>query len=786
MNIELKKINWAAGQSATEPQIMTLEVRKQIESNYTVITDGLQVLSDGTIFNPPTIKGLEENTGYVFRVSNNNPAGGQIEMVFNTPQELTTTAVTKKYYHNSELIYAAPGGGFRDATLPPKVGAYYSLENTLADWFGNYTPAVLTGTPVWQKANDLIGMKISGTTDKIEMPSVNLPLFTSKYGVGVHFFVAAADLPTTGEWPLLSCETTTGNGVYIYVDAATKKVHWRQKNGNVTEEIISTNVINTDSWNKVVVFRAANIALSQLWLNYFNTFTGSFSIASVYTVTTETDALLVGREPVNNSVATGGIFRSVYYTTVDLDNNIAGKYQDPPYPVGILENPADSQDKYRILRKNMIVLNNDRIVCTVPPDAPVGVRKFYIENSSGVTAPVNIEILAMTKAAGTLAINFATDTNAATLFQQQYFGMAKAWGGANGGVSPENVYLQNNTLVFEAHGDLYDGTLQGYNRDGSLKIHDIPQDPAFGEPWTKRVGAVISSKEYCGYGRYIVEAKLPTDIGVAPAFWTFHYGEVYPQDPRYEQLLAQGLHRQGSFGDGYYVVENNEIDIELPSHNSMYVFATTAEMITPNYNIVWAGEKVAVAEDPDPSKNGTWQLTNAAAPNLLSSWTKINDEIQLIYQPRKDNMKCNNWKGELGAGNGFTFGTDPFQDEFFAMLTSIGKNVWDGTFHEFRFDWYANRVAFFVDGQQVQVNTHFVPDVPGRWTLGLWFPSQPDPVKPWLVRPTGGWAGSVANWKYQKMFVKRISHEPFSDAVAGGTNRLVGETYPFDGYKNFE
>jgi hypothetical protein len=779
MNVELTKINWAPGEPASEPQLMTLKVRKQSDPDeaihYTTITTGLQVLTDGTIFNPPLIQGLEENTAYVFRVINNNAAGGLLDMVFHTPEELTTTPVEKKYYHNSELIYASPGAAFRDAALPPKNGAYYSFESTLADWFGNYPAAMLTGTPVWQKANDLIGMKITGPADRIEIPQINLTVLSSKYGLGIHFFVA--DLPTTGICPLLTCQTSSGDGVFIYINAATQKIHWRQQNGSTVEEIISTNTINTNSWNKLLVFRSTN---SQLWLNYFNTFTGSFTSSGTYT---ESEPLLVGSDDV--ITATGFIFRNLYYTNIDLDNNIAGKYMDPPYPIGILENPADSQDKYRIYRKNMIVLNNDRIVCTVPPDAPIGVRKFYIENSSGVTAPINIEILPFEKA-GNLSVNFATDSNAAQLLKQQYFGMAKAWGGANGGVSPNNVYLQNNQLVFEAHGDLYDGTLQGYNRDGSLKVHDIPGDPAYGLPWTKRVGAVISSKSYCGYGRYIVEAKLPADIGVAPAFWTFHYGEVYPQDPRYEQLLAQGLHRQGSFGDGYYVVENNEIDIELPSHNSMYVFATTAEMITPNYHIVWAGEKVAVAEDPDPAKNGTWQLTNAAAPNQLSSWTKVSDAVQRIYQPKKDNMKCNNWKGELGAGNGFTFGTDPFQDEFLAMLTSIGKNVWDGAFHEFRFDWYANRVEFYVDGVQVQVNNHFVPDIPGRWTIGLWFPSQPDPEKPWLVRPTGGWAGPVANWKYQKMMVKRISHEPFSDAVAGGSNRLFGETYPFDGFKNFQ
>ncbi len=53
------------------------------------------------------------------------------------------------------------------------------------------------------------------------------------------------------------------------------------------------------------------------------------------------------------------------------------------------------------------------------------------------------------------------------------------------------------------------------------------------------------------------------------------------------------------------------------------------------------------------------------------------------------------------------------------MLSSIGKNVWDGEFHEFRFDWYADRVEFYVDGEIIQVNRHFVPDVRADGTLAF-------------------------------------------------------------------
>lgn len=778
MNFELKKINWETGQAPSQIQLMTLRVRKESddESSFITIADNLQVYIDGTILNPPQITGLENDTRYVFSISNNNPAGGSFSTGFITPKELSAVSLTKAYYPNSELR-SSNGSGFRSSTLPPKTGAYYGLDNSLTDWFENYSNITLSGAPVWKKAQDQIGISLTSPADHVQAPA-HLQLehtVKTKYALGIHFYVVPENLPATGIWPLITFGT--GDGVMLYVNCETMKIHWRQQNGSIVEEIISTNSINTGAWNKVVVFRAGNIAASQLWLNYFNTFTGALTTASIPSLENAVPPLYIG--------SPGGIFNKFYYPTYDLDNNIAGKYMDPPYPLGILEEYNNPQHKYYIYRKNMIVLNDAQIICTIPPEVPAGRWLYSIQTNSGILPQSEINILPLAKLQWPSDIDFSTNNAAGSDLVQHYYAMAKSWGGANGGVSPENIYMQDNLLVMEAHGDIYDGTAQGYAKNGTPKLHDIPADPLYNQPWTTRVGAVLTSKEYCGYGRYIVEAKLPPEIGVAPAFWTFHYGEVYPQDPRYEQLLAQGLHRQGSFGDGYYVVENNEIDIELPSHNANHIFATVAEMLTPNYHIVWEGETVAVAEDPDPVNNGTWRLNNAAAPNILSSWSKVNNDIQRLHQPRKDNIKCNNWKGELGGGNGFTFGTDPFQDEFLSMLTSIGKNVWDGAFHEFRFDWYANRVEFYVDGEMIQVNSHFVPDVPGRWTVGLWFPSQPDPEKPWKVRPAGAWAGPSANWRYQKMFIKRIAHLPFTDEEAGGANRLVGETYPFDGLKSF-
>lgn len=775
MNIDLKKIEWFPGKAALQPQLMTLRIRNKNapdeEINYTTIADDLLVYTDGTILNPPVIKDLEENTEYIFRILNNDPAGGQYDTTFTTPATFKTEPLTKSYYPDSELTYTG-GSGFRDAMLPPKTGAYYSLEYTRADWFGAYGEAQPSGAWEWGKKADLSGIKLGEESSiTLNMDDAFASEISTQYTFGVHFYVAAEELPATGTWHLFSFSSfPNGDGMRAYVNCDTKKVHWRQQRGTVIQEIISANTINTGAWNQVLVFRASDIATSRMWLNSSDTFTGAFTAAGAPAIQFLPNGLSVG--------AAGGIFSKIYYSTAQVDNNIAAKYQQPPYPVGILEEYYNPANKFSIPGKNMIMIENSRIVFTLPPDVPPGRKWFYVEDSNGTGTRVEVNILPLSKIQYPVALNFGTEGGGGDDLKSLYYPTEKGWGGANGGVSPKHIYMQDDgLLVLEAHGDYYDGLSQGFSEDGKPKYHDMPNDPSTPLSWNTRVGAVITSKDYYGYGRFVVEAQLPAEMGVAPAFWVSHYAKVYPQDPRFEQMLGRGLHGQGDYYNGdYYVVEKNETGMELPSHNASVSFYSVEEMIGTSYNIVWAGQKVAVQEDPDPANNGTWQLNNAAAPNQLESWTKISNEIQLLFQPRKDNVKCRNGIGELGDGLGFWS-----EDEFLTMLTSIGKNVWDGEFHEFRFDWYADRVEFYVDGDMVQVNRNYVPDVPGRWKIGLWFPSFADRDRPWQHDPYAAWAGPVANWKYQKMLIKKIAYTPFSDTEAGGTNRLAGETYPFDG-----
>jgi beta-glucanase (GH16 family) len=41
-------------------------------------------------------------------------------------------------------------------------------------------------------------------------------------------------------------------------------------------------------------------------------------------------------------------------------------------------------------------------------------------------------------------------------------------------------------------------------------------------------------------------------------------------------------------------------------------------------------------------------------------------------------------------------------------------------FHEYRFDWYTNRVDYYVDGKQYATLTNQVPDRPSRILLNHW------------------------------------------------------------------
>ena len=376
-------------------------------------------------------------------------------------------------------------------------------------------------------------------------------------------------------------------------------------------------------------------------------------------------------------------------------------------------------------------LKNDHITYTLPPNFTAGLYDNFLRFSDGFEShkfPVNV-----TENQKRTTSFFDDFSNPKTL-EQNYWILARQWGGANGGVVAENVRIENNEVILTGNGDLYDGDIQGVDRHGNLKFHTDPQDPKFGQIWKNRVGACLVFKDRTGFGSYEVDALIPNQLGVCYAIWTFFYNEIYPSDPRWDDFIADGMHQQGNFADGWYLTRNHEIDIEFPSHLD-------------------GGQ---------------------------------------LYNPSLENMKCNTWRGE--SQNWDVPPTDPaYWEEYRDNLTPVGFNIADGNYHKLRFDWHADRVEFYIDGvlKQTNVNTpkgKTIPTIPGHFTFGLWFPSSPMQGKSWLVRPDRAWAGGEvdpadggmkANFDQVEMKVKSFSFTPFQEVG----EVMAGETYAFGGYR---
>lgn len=236
--------------------------------------------------------------------------------------------------------------------------------------------------------------------------------------------------------------------------------------------------------------------------------------------------------------------------------------------------------------------------------------------------------------------------------------------------------------------------------------------------FSTRMGGCVATREYFGPGSYRVVAKLPRKDGVVSAFWTFHYEEGYPGHPLYNQHLADGLRRNGNPERGYYTVRNHEIDIEIPTALKGDADMEVVSYRNARFNTWWGENRNWDVPETDPAY-----------------WTEY---------------------------------TDDFIDH--------GVETNDGQFHEFRFDWHLGaspRVEFYIDGDLKHIVSTDIPDIPGRFWVGLWFPSA----------ARNRWAGKFADFEEEWMEVKSISIQPFIGQY--GQTRAIGETYPLDVFRDF-
>lgn len=796
MNIALKKVAWDADNQPDTPQTLSLSFRKQnapdVGDSYTLVTDSLYVLTNGTVVNPPLIKGLENATAYVFRLAGRY--GGRMDVVYVTPEEVQLATISGQYTPNSRIECTSTDVGFYIARAPSGF-AFYSLENHFSDMLGTKSNILLNGAVIPKKEASFIGMYIDSQTGSMVAPDLNMNnMFganaASAYSLGVYFYAASTDLPATGHWPLLSCVDPDGYGVIVYVDNATKEIVWQQKSATLTESVRSTSPILMDAWNNILLgsyfTQSGNPLQTYMFLNGTRQGDATITAASLPS-TLSTDALLnVGHLEYGEATAGKGIFRNVYVNNSMYYSNV--DFNGLPYPIGYLQSRFDPDRIITIPQDNLVQVSKNKLGFTIPQDVTPGPYTFHAWYIGRTTTPIDIIINPINRYSSELDIDLVSNEEGTHLswFDQSFYVLGQNQKGeADGGVVPENVYFKDGMLVLEAHGDWYDGIVQGLNADGTFKKHTAANDPLLGENWKTRVGAAVATKGYCGYGSYKVEAKLPAQMGVAPFFRLYHHAMVECQDPFYEECLNNGLHQQGATDDenGFYAIVRNEFSMELPANDSVTAFDTLDEVFSATYTAAYAGMKVAVLYG-EPESIGTWQLNVSAAPQQPSSWTKYSDEVQRLYHPRRDQVKLTNAKGTLGSGVGVSNYPADNQDEFLEMHVPIGKDIWDGEFHEFRMDWYANRVAYYIDGVLLGTNNYFVPDIEGRFSFGVAFPSAPLSGSDWLTDPAQLSAG-LAAWHHQAMIVRKVSYLPFTEEEAGGNTRTVGETNPYAGIYEF-
>lgn len=134
----------------------------------------------------------------------------------------------------------------------------------------------------------------------------------------------------------------------------------------------------------------------------------------------------------------------------------------------------------------------------------------------------------------------------------------------------------------------------------------------------------------------------------------------------------------------------------------------------------------------------------------------LNHEIDIEMPGRPDAAKtgfafdhalCNTWIGEDS-------------DRYTTGYTKLPSRMDDGEFHDFRFDWHYDRVDYYVDGEKVRTNRSHVPNMPGEFWVGVWFPR--------------GWTGKP-DFDEAEAVVDDFSYTPYDDEIAGALEATVPE-----------
>ncbi|VVO49773.1 hypothetical protein PS862_00250 [Pseudomonas fluorescens] len=416
-------------------------------------------------------------------------------------------------------------------------------------------------------------------------------------------------------------------------------------------------------------------------------------------------------------VYTTGTYKDFYVRNAPMTDARTMAVLDPSLKFEVVYHEIATGNTY-VVNDSILVMTGAKVTLSVP-DLPEGnylIRCRY--SGYAETAPRLFTIRKFQYRTTPLHVDFRTSP-IGHIRKELMIGH-KQWGGLNGGIVSDNVVLNRHTGECEitALGDQYAGPIKGVDRFG------LPSG------FNTRIGGCVVTRDYFGPGSYRILCKPTTLPGACNAIWSFHYEEGYPGSVLFNRHLADGLHTAGNEVDGFYTVRNHEIDIEFPTALKTNPDQEDVAFTHARFN-TWLGEQ------------RNWDAKSPDYPTSDSNWAPVPDpEYWSEY-------------------------TDDFVDH--------GVNLADGNFHELRYDWHLGddpRVEFYIDGVLMHtVRTH-VPDIPGRYWAGLWFPSA-----------STHWAGRGADWALQTMCVKSIDITPFAEEQDHA--RAIVESYPSDVFRDF-
>ena len=818
----------------SQPQTYTVAIRRTSDPDndvyYSIVKNDLLVLTTGAPSEKIIFTGLQPDTSYTAKFTNNGDTSLVYKQEFTTglPYGLGDNPYKNAVWFIGQAVDIWQPNLFQDTLPPLEADAFYfTLESNFREAYGSYGNLVPEGAVVLKKYLDApdpagdghgeTGAYIPDTASYLHTNPDNAPasklhmarMFDPGGANDLSYFMAfyIEALPASGQYlyPYFTSTADGQNAFYLRIDSAGQFTITSIRNGGTPQVIAADSNLAAGKWYKFFMrFDHATPAnndiqiLGYAWHETI-TFTNKANLTQLPIGNDQT--LIYWGASVSGSTVTGSaglIVKRIYARPVYItDNNVIYHLTDYlNYNIKVVFKLAQAPQTETIVSDTwQLKLDDARISFTVPTDIPPAQYNVFVHTPVNERPSQLITVIQFAKSNADFDLDFTADFDGArTQFATLFRGFHGQWGGANGGASSDNIYTHrgNKSLILEAHGDNYAGTIQGVDRValtptstgyGPPKYHTIPGDPLLGQPWKTRVGGVVTSADYYGYGELTVNWKIPAGLyGVAPAIWFFHYIELYPADPRYQYWLDRGFLEQGGGTDKYLVV-NNEIDIELPSHLYMGKFATWVELLGSYFDPTALDDKyhVVVNADPDTAKNGLFRLVTVAAPNQFSSWVKVSNTWDEYNTPTFAHCKFNNWIGEKGGGGGWAYTQAEYAGEqYLALLTDLATNYADGQYHAWTIKWYKNRTELWVDGQLKRTNRTFVPFIPGRITIGPWFPSgvSGNSPTPWLYDPARAWAGYPAAWEAKQVEVKRITYRHYESEEAGGVNELHPETYP--------